>query len=131
MIEKALIILIFMYIASFTYLGIQYSIADAFGITMVDINGNPIKSDLLALINVDQLNTITDTIITDTNKTGTISDAVGTAASIAWELFTLLTGTYIFNIIAFFGVHGIWSAGFVLVYLILVWRAIIALIRGI
>lgn len=119
-----------MYIASFVLLGIQYSIADAFGITMVDINGNPIKSDLLALINTEQLNEITGTV-TGLNETESKTNPILAAANIAWELFTLLTGTYVFNIISFFGVPAIWSAGFVLVYLILVWRAVIAYIRGI
>ncbi len=131
MIEKALIILIFMYIASFTLLGIQYSLADVFGVTMVDVNGNPIQSDLLILINVDQLNEMSSDIIGDTNKTGTVADPVANVASIAFEFFQLFTGTYIFNVMSFFGVDTIWIAGFVIVYLILVWRALIAYIRGI
>lgn len=130
MIEKALIILLFMYISSFGLLGVQYSVADVFGITMVDINGNAIKSDLLVLINVDQLNQIS-TDITDFNETETVENPATAGAQVAWEIFTLLTGTYIFNVLIFFGVPTVFIVGMVIVYLILVWRALIAYIRGV
>ena len=130
MIEKALIILIFMYIGSFVLLGVQFAVADVFGITMVDVNGNPIKSDLLILINVDQLNSVTTTI-TGFNETETVNDPVTGGAEIAWEFLQLFTGTYIFNVLEFFAIPTIFIAGIVLTYLILVWRALIAYIRGI
>ena len=130
MIEKALIAAIFMYSTSFALLGGQYVIGDVFGYTMTDINGNVMKAPLLALIDVDSINTITDSVV-GLNQTSAIENPVTAGAEIAIALFQLLTGTYVFNILTFFGVDTIWIVAFSIIYVILIIRAFIAYIRGI
>ena len=130
MIEKALIVVIFMYCTSFALITGQYVIGDVFGLTITDVNGNELKTPLLALINVDELNTITSDV-TGLNQTEAVSDPVTAGAEIALSIFQLLTGTYIFNILSFFGVPTVFIAGLALIYVILVIRALIAYIRGI
>ena len=130
MIEKALIIVIFMYATSFSLLAGQYVVGDVFGLAITDVNGNELKTPLLALIDVDSLNTITSDV-TGLNQTEAVADPVTAGAQIALSIFQLLTGTYIFNVLTFFGVPTIFIAGMALLYVILVIRALIAYIRGI
>lgn len=130
MIEKALIAAIFMYATSFALLGGQYVIADVFGYTMTDIYGNPIKTPLLALIDIDSLNTITDSVV-GLNQTSAVENPVTAGAEIAIALFQLLTGTYIFNVLTFMGLDTIWIVAFSIIYVILIIRAFIAYIRGV
>ena len=44
MIDKALMIIIFMYAVGFFFFFFQYTFADTFVITMTDLAGTPIKS---------------------------------------------------------------------------------------
>ena len=90
MIDKALMIIIFMYTLSFSILGVQYSVGDTFGITLTNL-----------------------------------------AAFVAWELITLMTGTYIFYIMYLFGVPLIFVLGMTILYGFLLARAIIGYVRGI
>ena len=136
MIEKALIIILFMYSASFSLLGVQYVIGDVIGVELTSIEGVPIKSHILGLINEDQLNTVTANIVSGNfTENTTYYDRVETfttgAAFVAWELVTLLSGTYIFNFMWLMGVPEIFVGGFVILYLMLLARAIIGLVRGI
>lgn len=129
MIEKALIVIIFMYAASFSMLGVQY-LADGFGFTMTSISGTPIRDNFLTHTDVDALNTISLNV-TNTNATTITDNPVVAAAQIAYQIFQLLTGTYIFNILAILDVPLIFISGLVLIYVILLIRAIIAYLRGI
>jgi hypothetical protein len=130
MIEKSLYIMIFMYSISFSILGAQFIVGDIMGVTMTDINGDPLKSSILATIQVDQLNTSAQNVI-GTNQTSIISDPITAAAGIAWELILLMTGTYVFQIAYLLGIPSILVAGMVLLYIILLMRTIIAYLRGI
>ena len=134
--EKALVIIVFMYGTSFSLLGAQYVISDVFGSTLTSpVTGQPIKSSLLGngtngiinigIINQQQLN------ITSNSRSATVTNPIGTAASMAWEIMQILTGTYIFNTLYLLGVPAIFIAGLVILYVILLARAIIAYIRGI
>ena len=130
MIEKSLYIMIFMYSISFSILGAQFIVGDIMGVTMTDINGDPLKSSILATIQVDQLNTSAQNVI-GTNQTSIVSDPITAAAGIAWELILLMTGTYVFQVAYLLGIPSILIAGMVLLYIILLMRTIIAYLRGI
>ena len=136
MIDKALIVIIFMYAASFSILGIQYTVADVFGHDIKNLDGVPIKSALTGFIKQDELNLRSASIVS-ANFTGnsTFYDRIETfttgAAFVAWELITLMTGTYVFYILILFGVDEIFVLGFLAIYIILLSRAIIGYVRGI
>ena len=130
MIEKSLIIIIFLYIISFSLLGAQYIWADVFHITMTNFNGQPLKNNLLTDIHPTTLNTITNSTL-QTNPGNIIANVVGSAGGIAWDLVLLVTGTYIFDVLAQMGVPTIFIVGFVAVYVFLLIRSIMGWIRGI
>ena len=131
MIEKPLIIMIFMYATSFGVLGAQFALADVFGITLENHEGVEIRSNLLDIINIDQINQSTENIAT-ANQTLMGLDPITSAASLVVELFLLLTGTYIFNVLLlFFGVPTIFVAGFVILYFLMLARTIVGYLRGV
>ena len=137
MIEKPLIILIFMYAVSFAALGIQYMLGDVLGITLTTWDGIPIKSSILSFINQGTLNTVTQNIAGVNSTYNSTLDAVENSFEIGinmgFELLTLLTGTYIFNLIYLMlgPDSAIFIAGFVIIYAIMLGRTIIAYVRGV
>lgn len=131
MIEKALYVMIFMYIASFSILGVQYVIGDVYGKELTNFEGTPIRSNLLEVVNTDNINTALGNITTANYTAGDQNDAFAIAAGAATELFFLMTGTYVFNILVLLGVPVIFVSGFVVVYGILFARAVLAYVRGV
>ena len=136
MIDNALKIIIFMYAAGFSLLGVQYTLADTMGFTMTNMDGVPIKPALHGFIQDDQINTRTSNIVSaNFQGNSTYYDRVETfatgAAFVAWELVTLMTGTYIFYIMFLFGVPEIFVLVFVTLYVLLLARAILGYVRGI
>jgi len=129
LIEKPLIIILFVYAVSFGVLGAQF-LADAFNVTIYNLEGDEIRSPVEDMVNIDAINQRT-LEITQTNQTELVSDPAGTAASIAWTMFLLLTGMYVFNILILFGVPLIFVVPFAALFLIMLGRSLIALIRGI
>ena len=130
MIEKALIIIIFMYSTSFGLLAAQFLWADMVGITLVNQENIAIGSSVESIIHMDQINTSTSAVV-NMNKTQTIADPIATAANMTWEILQILTGTYIFSILALFGIPSIVIAGLVIIYSMLLFRALIGYLRGI
>ena len=136
MIDKAMIVIIFMYAISGSLLAAQLVLADEFGITMKNFEGEAIESHLVIFLNESELNTRAESSI-NANFTGntTYYDQVETfttaAAFVAWELVTLLSGTYVFNIMVLMGVPFEFVVIFVVGYLFLLIRAIVGYIRGI
>ena len=130
MIEKALIIIIFMYSTSFGLLAAQFLWADMVGITLVNQENIAIGSSVESIIHLDQINTSTSAVV-NMNKTATIADPIATAANMTWEILQILTGTYIFSILALFGIPSIVIAGLVIIYSMLLFRALIGYLRGI
>jgi len=130
MIEKALIIIIFMYSMSFSMLGVQYILGDVFDITMTSMTGVPIRSNLLSITDVDTLN-ILGANVTGTNATVIRTDPITAAAEMAYEIFLLITGTYVFNMLLLFDVPVVFVAGLILIYVMLMMRAVIGYLRGI
>ncbi len=137
MIDKALIVIIAMYALSVSVIGVQYE-AMSEGVEITNLSGTPIRSHVLGFINQDQLNQITLNITlgnySDSGQNTTFYSKIETfttgAAFVAWELVTLLSGTYIFNFLYLMGVPAIFVAGFVIIYLLLLSRAVIGYVRG-
>jgi hypothetical protein len=142
MIDKALIMIMFMYALSFSLYAGQYMLADPYGITLTTIptpdspNGVPIKLHLKAFIDEGAFNQRTANI-SEGNFTSnsTYYDRVETfttaAAFVGWELVQLLTGTYVFQILVLFGVPDLFVTMIIALYTLLLARAIIGYIRGI
>ena len=133
MIEKSLMVILFLYITSFSAIGMQY-IADSYNITITNQDGQIVKSEVLDFINLEAIDTSLENVTsvggTD-DPTFFVYQSVIAAAGFAWELFLLLTGTYIFNILYLFGVPVPFIVGFVAIYGIMLIRTLIAYIRGI
>ena len=133
MIDKPLYIIIFVYSVSFSMLGAQF-MADSYGITLVTPDGDPLKSPIIELIRIENINTVTQEIIS--NQTAEreeefITDPIFAGATIAWNLFLLLTGTYIFNIMFEFAIPIIFIIPISAIYIILLANTLIAKIRGV
>ena len=94
-----------------------------------------IKSNLLAILDLDSLNEITaDMAAAQGQENATLSpveNAFNIGMFVGWELLQILTGTYIFNFMYLMGVPAIIIGGILLVYFIMVGRTIIAYIRGV
>ncbi len=130
MIEKSLIVFIFMYSTSFGILGAQYALADTFGIELTNWKGEVLQNPILIIINVADLNLQTENV-TSTDPAEITGDPIGAAGKMTLQLFLILTGTYIFNVLYFLGVPIIIVSGLILLYLILLARTFIAYLRGI
>ena len=130
MIDKPFYIILAAYAFSFGMLGAQF-LADSYGITLTAPDGTIIKNALLEYVRQDTLNTFATNVTSSNNGTSWGLEPILQAGNIATFLFYLLTGTYIFNILYLFGVPGIFIIPIVIIYFILLGRAIIALIRGI
>lgn len=130
MIEKSLIVIIFMYSFSFSALGVQYMYADVLGTDIKNFEGVVIKSEILNYIDMPAVNTATSGIV-GTNSTSVVNNPVSAAAGIAWEIIQLMSGTYIFGVLVMLGVPSIIVAGMTILYVFMLARTIIAYIRGI
>ena len=136
MLDKSLMVILFMYSISFSVLAGQYVMADSFGITLRAPDGTALESPVLDLIRTGEINEVTGNIVTGTytdpdNMThNRVSEFNISAAYVAWELVQLLSGTYVFNMLALFGVPPILVTGIVFLYMLLLARTIIGLLRG-
>lgn len=139
MIDKALLIIIFMYGASVSYLTVEYMMVDVFHITVTNYNGDVLTGGLVSTwMDLTNFNTISGQIVNGTytpenattfyNRVETFTTA---AAAVAWNLIELLSGLYIFNLILFLGVPWPFVTGLAVVYMLLLARAIIGYVRGI
>lgn len=144
MIEKALIIVLSCYIASFSMFGVQYTIGDIIGVDLValdPVTGGFTNTKMIDLLNEEttentnynsfsDLSNGTNQIIT-LDENAVTTNPIGEAARVALLLFQIITGTYIFTILTYFGVPAIFVAGITMIYVILLARTIIAYLRGI
>jgi len=137
MIDKSMYAILFMYSVSFSVLAGQYMLGDIYGITIRNWQGDEMKSNLLTFIQTNQLNTVTANIANATDAQNSSLAAIENAFQVGFnvgvELVTILTGTYIFNVVYFFlgPDSAIIIAGLVILYAFLVGRTLIALIRGV
>lgn len=135
MIEKSLMVILFMYCVSFSLLAGQFVLGDVYNITLRAPNGNAIKSGILEFQNMDTINEVTLAIANVNATRNSTLDAVTQAfelgLTIGFDLFLLMTGTYIFNFLYLMGVPAIMIIPIVVIYAILLGRAIIAYLRGV
>lgn len=134
MYEKSLIVIIFMYSLSFGVLAAQYIWADPLGITLTDKDGNPLRPSVLTYTNTTAINQITSNIVNsrsqENSTLGPVDNAFGVGYYVGWQLIQLLSGTYIFTILYLLGVPALALTPFVIIYVILLGRTLIAYIRG-
>ncbi len=137
MIDKALMIIIFMYATSLMLIGLDYTLLQPLDIDLISpLTGEDIIPDIELMLGESEFNERT-TAIASANYTGnsTFYDRIETfttgAAFVAWELIQLMTGTLIFNVMLLFGVPQWLVTLFITVYILLLARAIIGYVRGI
>ena len=131
--DKALIVIMFMYSISFGILTAQYVYADAYGITLVDFQGHPIRDIFVQIANMNQFNA-EQTQINQLNSTNIVTNPFGTAnaiVNISLTLVELASGTYVFQILYLLGVPGIFLAGMIGLYIFLLGRAVLGWLRGV
>lgn len=120
---------------SFSVIAGQYFINEVFDITITNWEGAPVQSTIIALIDMNELNTITGDFANAESQSNStlapIENAFNIGLAVGWEILTLLTGTYIFNFIYFMGVPWYFVAGMAIVYFMMLGRTIIAYIRGV
>lgn len=137
MIDKSIFIILFMYGLSISYLTVEYTFVDVFHIEITNFNGEVLTGGLVeSWIQMDTLNSLTTDIIEgnyENNSTfyDKVETSVTAGAAVGWNFITLLTGLYIFNLILFLGVPSPLVAGLAVLYVILLARTIIALVRGV
>lgn len=130
MFERGLVVILFMYALSFSLLGVQYMLADVLGVQMTSMSGEPIRPNVLARTNIDRLAALSSDV-QDTDP-GTIQvSPILAAAEIAYDLFQIMTGTYIFTLLLVLDIPPIFVTGIVVLYTILMIRSIIAYLRGV
>jgi len=116
----------------------QYT-ADTIGYTIKNFDGVPLESNILTIIDVNEINTRTANIVegnftgntTITGNYNRIEVPEVAGAFVAWEMIQLITGTYIFQLLILFGVPTIMVVPMVIVYVLLLAIFIWTSIRGI
>ena len=127
--EKSLILILFMYIAGASLIGAQFIWADVFHVTMTNFQGVPLKDNLLHDINMGSINGVGGAVLNNTSTTA--ANAAIFTAQVAWDLILLMSGTYIFDFIFQMGVPAIFVTIFIIGYLFLLVRTIMGYVRGI
>ena len=138
MIDKSIMIIIFMYGASISFLTIEYVMVDVFHITVTNYNGQQLTGAFVVTqLNQTGFNTLSELIVTGSyNPTnGTFYDRVETyataGAAVAWNFISMLSGLYIFNLLTFLGVPLPFVIGLAILYVFLLARTIIGLLQRI
>ncbi len=124
-----------MYALSFSLLIAQYIFADVVGMTMTSpITGTPIQSAVLQYINTGTINSISTDVVnvnaTTSNVFTGIERAFQLGMTVGLDLFTLMTGTYIFNLLQVLGVPSIAILPLVALYVFLMIRAAMSYFRN-
>jgi hypothetical protein len=142
--DRALWMMIGMWMATFVTLGGQYIYGDVLRQDLVinctdsipmdcdSIKGEPMKAYLVGYIDLANINSILSNSLAGTDG-GTIDrllQSVVAAAYVAWNVVALLSGTYIFTFLYFLGIPTVFVVGIALVYAILLVRAIVGYIRN-
>lgn len=128
MIEKSLIIIIFVYCTSFTLLGAQYIWGDVFHVTMTNFQGVPLKDNLLNDVNQNTINSVSNDITKIRNDPTTLFT---NSLQIVWDAILLISGLYIFDILTQLGIPIVFTAGFASLYIFFLLRTIGGWVRGI
>ena len=135
MLDKALLVIISMYAISIAFLTIEYTVVDVLDIEVTNYRGETLNGTLIETwMNMDTFNDQSTLIINGTFNENTtdynrVETSVTAAAAVAWNLIILLTGTQIFALMYFFGVPSPLVAGMVILYMLLLARAIFGYIN--
>ena len=124
-----------MYALSFSLLIAQYVYADIIGLTMYSpVTGAPIQSSILQYINTGTINSISVDVVnvnaTTPNTFTGIERAFQLGMTVGLDLFTLMTGTYIFNLLQVIGLPAIFILPIVVLYVFLMIRAAMSYFRN-
>lgn len=124
-----------MYALSFSLLIGQYIWSDVMGLTMYSpITGTPLQSAVLQYINTGTINAISTDVVnvnaTTSNVFTGIERAFQLGMTVGLDLFTLMTGTYIFNLLQILGVPAIAILPLVALYVFLMIRAAMSYFRN-
>jgi len=116
-------------------LTVQFILGDVFGITFTTPDGDPIKSNILAIIDIDEinlreLNIIEANFTENTTSFNRVEDSAVASAYVAWEALQLVSGTYIFNLMILFGMPVVLVAIMTIVYVFLLGYFIWTAVRG-
>lgn len=134
MIDTSLKIMTFMWCVSFSLIGVQLVIADEYGIVMKSADGTPMLPELLKLTNQELYNDTLESLADEESNPDLlerITDSTTSAALVAWELVQLLSGTYIFNLLAVFGIPVPFIAIVAILYMAFLARTVIGYVRGV
>lgn len=119
-----------MYAISIAFLTVEYTLVDVMHVEVENYRGETLNGTLVSTyMNMDTFNAQTLLIINGTFNENTtdynrVETSVTAAAAVAWNLIILLSGTYIFTIMYFFGVPIPLVIGMVILYIFLLARAI-------
>lgn len=124
-----------MYALSFSLLIGQFVFADIMDKTMYSsISGTPLSQAVLQYINTDTLNTITTSVVnvnaTTPNTFTGIERAFQLGMTVGLQLFQILTGTYIFNLLLILGVPALAILAIVMIYVFLLIRGAMSYFRN-
>lgn len=124
-----------MYALSFSLLIGQYIFGDVVGLTMYSpITGAPFQSAVLQFIDQDNLNQISENVVNVNATTSSVFTGIERAfqlgMTVGLELFELLTGTYIFNLLTLLGIPAIAILPLVVLYVFLMIRAAMSYFRN-
>ncbi len=133
--SKAPLIWMFMIFISGSALTVQYVLGDIFGVTFTTPDGDPIKSNILSIIdineiNIRELNIIEGNFTENTTAFNRVENSAVASAYVAWEALQLVSGTYIFNLMLLFGMPIVLVAFMVIVYVFLLGYFIWTAVRG-
>jgi len=131
-VDKSLIIIIFMYSVSIVVLTGQYMIADVFNFTLVSpVTGAPMTSAIISDVNPNQIQSF------ENNATSTARPALFNCfglqictqlefwGNLFFNIWTIMTGSKIWDILIFFGIPGIFVLAILTPYYILLFRTFI------
>jgi len=133
--SKAPLIWMFMIFISGAALTVQFVLGDVFGIVFTTPDGDVIKSNILAIIDIDEinlreLNIIEANFTENTTDFNRVEDSAVASANEAWEALQLVSGTYIFNLMILFGMPVVLVAIMTIVYVFLLGYFIWTAVRG-
>lgn len=138
MINKSFYIILFMYITSGFMAGGQYLYGDAFDIDITSPTGKGIAQSLDDVANIDSFNEQTEAILSAREESldseGSPFDCIiafnSCMAVVVWDISTLMTGTYVFNVLEIIGVPFQFVVIFILAYSVFLIRTIAGMLRG-
>lgn len=122
--------MVFIYLAGACLVGTQFIFADVFHITMTNLQGQPLKNNLITDLHMNTINNVSNQIA-QTNQTGFTANTIGVTANLMWDLVLLVTGFYIFDVMTQFGVPGIFIVIYIIPYIFLLIRSVAGWVRGI